>query len=246
VGLWQAVVFAGVIVALLALFAVVALIRADNIELRRYKIHDLNNELLLIRGSLDLLIEMTDDPPKRLLDLQDSVVTLCALAQENEERRTRIRLRRYLRAMVARVCCVHGEVIECDDPADPRIEVVPIDLRRLLLNLLLNAVQARETSGCEDLVQVTLAETYIQIRNPAKERDRKMVLRRSGSTKGVGRGSGRGSIARSARILEWSVQFAVDGQTVVVTLRWGRDGCYAVGEDEEGKAHAHRPEERPN
>lgn len=232
--LWQAVVFAALIVLLTAVFYVLAQINADNNELRRCKLHDLRNELVLIRGTLDMLVATMDDPPKRLIDLQDSVATVCALLRHEEETRTRIRLRRYVRAMIMRMIYVHGQVIEFSDRADPRVQVTPVDLQRLLLNLLLNAIQARLASGCDEPVHVTLTDSEITIANPASESDRRTVLRRGASTKGLGHGYGRSSVTRSADRLSWSVQYAVEGNTVTVTLRWNGDRCYD-SDDEDGE-----------
>ncbi len=239
--LWQYAIFAILVAALIVALSAMALVAADRAVLRRQRAHDMSNEMVLIKGNLDFVLQTMPDPPRRLRDVQDSVATVCALLGNDNGAPTRIRMRRFVRAMVKRVCPTNGEAIEYDDSADPRVEVISLELRRLLTNALLNALQARESSGSKDPVRVDLAAEHITITNPANKRDCSMVQQRNGSTKGNGRGVGKGSILRSAKRLGWAVRYTVEASSVILTLRWHEDGCY----HEEGVTDV-PPEQRPN
>ncbi|NIO17191.1 MAG: hypothetical protein GTN70_09365, partial [Deltaproteobacteria bacterium] len=194
---------------------------AWHVRIRRHLRHDLSTALAIVKMAVQR--GFNDEADKH-------ISTISAWLYPGNV--ATIKLRRFTKAVTSLVGYAHGSDILYDDDGDFEVTTSPSDIHRALLNALINAAEAQRVSGSDGDIRVHVGSDFIRITNPANRKDRRMVLRSNGSTKGNGRGTGRGSIARSVARIGWTVEYAVEGETVVTTLRWPDVECY--DQDDEG------------
>lgn len=208
-----------VMIVILALVAsAIAEFAAWHVRIRRHLRHDLSTALAVVKMAVQR--GLNDEADKH-------ISTISAWLSPGHV--ATIKLRRFTKAVTSLVGYAHGSDILYDDDGDFEVTTSPSDVHRALLNALINATEAQRVSGSDGYVKVHVGSDFIRITNSANHRDRSMVLRSNGSTKGDGRGTGRGSIAKSVARIGWTVEYAIEDESVVTTLHWTNKGTCEQG-----------------